>query len=249
MALYPAAVKKLIPRHNQALHASQVILHTAVSGATSLYGYFANPATTVCSHFYVREDGTVEQYVDTKFRAPANRNANATAVSIETWDGLKPDTTPWNAAQVKALKALIEWVNANHDVPIKACTSPTSPGIGYHSQFGAPSPWTPSKGKTCPGPARIPQVRTIIEAAARDLHASPTTPEEDDDLTPEDRALLTEVRDRLRNIDGIVTRSSLGTKLPSLVDGGVTTAYLDQYIQWNDQMLHHIIDLLEKKEA
>lgn len=52
-----------------------------------------------------------------------------------------------------------------------------------------------------------------------------------------------EVLDRLRNLDGIVTRSGLGSKLTSLVDGK-TQAYLDQYILWADGKLTAIVKKL-----
>lgn len=63
---------------------------------------------------------------------------------------------------------------------------------------------------------------------------------QEDDLTPEDRAMLTEVRDRLRNLDGIVTRSGLGTPLTSLVDGK-TKAYQDQFTLWGNAKLTGLV--------
>jgi len=43
-----------------------------------------------------------------------------------------------------------------------AATGPGARGLGHHSLFGAPSAWTPARGKTCPGrPARVRQWERI----------------------------------------------------------------------------------------
>jgi len=238
MAIMPGAVVKIVQKHKKPLKPTQFVLHTAVSNADSLYGYFNGPNTDVCSHFYIRKDGTIEQYVDTAHQAPANRNANASAVSVETWDGGNPGLVPWNAAQVIALVKIGLWLYATHGIPMRPCTSPTSAGWGYHSMWGAPSAWTPAVGKTCPGPLRITQVNTVIAAAVAALK-----PDKDDFLSALSDAEQREVLDRLRNLDGIVTRSGLGSQLVSLVDGK-TKGYLDNYILWADGKLDTIIKKL-----
>jgi len=72
MAWYPGAIRKEIKKFRTPMRVTNraFILHVAVSEAASLYGYFSGAA--VASHFYVRKNGTVEQYVDTRFQAPAN---------------------------------------------------------------------------------------------------------------------------------------------------------------------------------
>ena len=232
MAIYPGAVVKLIPRHNKPLRATQLVLHTAVSGAASLYGYFANPNTDVASHFYVREDGTVEQYVDTRFQAPANRNANASAISVETWDGGQPNTTPWNARQLVALVALAVWANRVHGVPLRLCSSPTAAGVGFHSMWGAPSAWTPAAGKTCPGTARIPQVASIIATSTRTLLTGSSQEDLLSALTPDEQR---EVLDRLRNLDKAITGDdSVGSR----VDG--RRRPLREMLEWIDKGVYDV---------
>ncbi len=85
MALCPFAVKKLIPpgANDPRIKATQVILHVAVSEGESLYDFFAHRSGGIESHFYVRRDGTIEQYRDTAFEADANYTANSRAISIE----------------------------------------------------------------------------------------------------------------------------------------------------------------------
>ena len=109
MPWYPNAVRK--PLTTRALRAMpspvRINLHTAVSSATSLFGYWQTNSRGVYSHFYVREDGTVEQYVDTKYRAACDLDGNPDTISIESWDGAKStDKSAWrrpcDAAQMGA---------------------------------------------------------------------------------------------------------------------------------------------------
>lgn len=135
-----------------------VILHTAVSGAASLFDYFEN-RSDLESHFYVRDDGTIEQYLDTTRRGDANRNANSFAVSIETQDNGK--IVPWTPAQLDALVKLVDWLCTVHSIPRVQIPTADGAGIGWHVMFGAPGPWTPV-AKSCPGAPRIGQTRTTI---------------------------------------------------------------------------------------
>lgn len=228
MAIYPGAAIKLIPKHKTPLKASQVIMHTAVSDAASLYGFFSTDP--LCSHFYVREDGTVEQYVDTKFQAPANRNANDSAISIESWDGRKPDVTPWTPAQVVSIVKLILWANKTHGVPLRLCSSPTAAGVGWHAMWGAPSDWTPARGKTCPGPARIPQIAGILALANRPVVKSSG----DDDFM----AVLSdgEKNEFMEAVRGF--NRAFNTPLPSKVDG--KPFYFTDFVLFIDKSLGDI---------
>lgn len=182
MARCPFAVwRPLIENQTQGdITPTQVILHSAVDapGPTSLFGYFNRADITVESHFYVRNDGTIEQYLDTTVRADANRYANPRAISIETEDDGDPNQRPWNAAQVASIIRLVEWLCDTHGIPKVQCPAWDKPGIGWHSMWGAPSNWTPARGKTCPGTARIPQAREII--ARLGAGATTTATEEDD---------------------------------------------------------------------
>jgi hypothetical protein len=150
---------------------TQVILHTIVGSArATIEGW--QRRNTLESTFVVALDGTIFQTMDSASRADANRNANRSAISIETedhgvgrdgeWD---PDRVwvPWTEAQLQAIVRLLEWAHRTHDIPLQRCASPTAPGVGYHSMWGTPSPWTPVV-KSCPGPARIRQFDTSIRA-------------------------------------------------------------------------------------
>lgn len=160
MAVYPKAVRKLIPpgANDPRIKPTQVILHVAVSEADSLWDYFARRSGGIESHFYIRRDGTVEQYRDTTFEADANHTANSRAISVET-QGMEGGE--WTPAQVDAIKRLLTWAHHEHGIPLQVAPRHDAPGIGYHVMFGAPGPWTPV-AKSCPGPDRVRQFHRDI---------------------------------------------------------------------------------------
>lgn len=184
MARYPLAVWK--PLNNRVFRSMprpvRINLHTAVSNALSLQGFF-NKAGRTASHFYVRADGVVEQYVDTRYRAACDLEGNPDTISIETWDGYpngwrnSSDVPAWTPAQVKAITGLIQWIWRTHgSIPRKRATSNArnseSHGLSYH-RLGVPGymrystglRYSSSRGKVCPGDRRIAQIPGIYQAA------------------------------------------------------------------------------------
>lgn len=169
MAIYPYGTLRNIPPgvNDPQIICIGAILHVASGTSRSLYPYFNGPSGGIESHFYIRDDGTTEQYRDTKYEADANLHANSFKgtdgklygyASIETW-GLDDGT--WNPAMLTEIKRLLTWLSTTHNFPLHKCATPTDPGVGYHVMFGAPGPWTPV-AKTCPGPNRIKQFDNII---------------------------------------------------------------------------------------
>lgn len=200
MAIYPGARVRLLDRKylsglRMAAY-NRVNLHVAVSEATSLFTFF-NAPNRASSHFYVRRDGVVEQYVDTAYRAEADLEGNDASVSIETQGGVKsPNGEPWADAQVKSLAQLYAWAVETHGVPVRLAKSskvgPDSHGLSWHRlgidgsfpplpsplagrlQRGGGMHYSQSAGKACPGDAKIRQVPAIFEAAR--LILDPPTP-------------------------------------------------------------------------
>ena len=180
MALYPKAIKKLIaPGPNDPkIKARVVILHVAVSEAASLYAYFNGPSGGVESHFYVRRDGTVEQYRDTAYQADANTDANDFAISIET-QGMAAGQ--WTPEQLASIKALLLWCHEVHGIPLVKCPTWNGSGVGYHTLFRGDdnTPGWDKRRASCPGPDRIKQFDNVLVpwmASSRD----------EDDVTPAD---------------------------------------------------------------
>jgi len=177
MAWYPLAVKKNInPGPNDPpIKVVGAILHVDSGDSKSLYGYFANASGGIESHFFVKKDGSVEQYRDTGYEADANLKANSFVsggvrkgfVSIET-QGLDKGT--WTPPQLLAIKVLLTWLAGVHQFPLKKCDNPQGPGVGYHTMFGAPGPWTPV-AKDCPGPDRIRQFNNVLVPWFSTFHA------------------------------------------------------------------------------
>lgn len=160
---YPAAVRKPLPENSwqSAITPTQLIFHTAACRCgDSLYDDFNRKGNNLESHFHVQSDGGVEQYIDTNVRADANYKANARAISVETQDD-GDATQPWTAAQLDALIALAVWAHREHGIPAVICPAWDKPGLGHHTLFGAPGPWTPV-AKSCPGPARKRQFVEVI---------------------------------------------------------------------------------------
>jgi hypothetical protein len=151
-----------------------VVLHVAASEATSLFGFFNNNPNAN-SHFYVNKAGVIEQMVDTDLQSWASMAANRTTISVETQGGVtNPDGEPWTAAQVAALARICAWAHATEGVPLAVMPNslPTSRGIGYHRlgidpwRIAGGETWSGSRGKLCPGAAKIAQIPQIIAAAS-----------------------------------------------------------------------------------
>jgi hypothetical protein len=184
MAVMPGAIFKPVARFNTPMAAyNRFNLHIAVSEADSLFSYF-NQAGKPCSHFYVRYDGTIEQYVDTRFRAGSDYQGNDATISVETQGGYPSGGGQWTAAQVASLARIYRWLRATHGIENRIATDSrvgaSSKGLSYH-RFGI-DPWRVSggmyystkPGKVCPTDARIVQVPTVF-AQSQDT-TTPTAP-------------------------------------------------------------------------
>lgn len=179
MAWYPLAIKKNInPGPNDPpIKVVGAIMHVDSGDSKSLYNYFKNDSGGIESHFFVLKDGSVEQYRDTGYEADANLKANSFTmpglvtrfgfVSIETQG---KDRGEWTPQQLAAIKALLLWLSATHNFPLQKCDNPRGPGVGYHTMFGAPGPWTPV-AKDCPGPDRIRQFNSVLVPWFSQFHA------------------------------------------------------------------------------
>jgi hypothetical protein len=146
---------KLLPEWNRQprMTPTTIIDHSIVGSALGAW-YFFRDQTGIESHFIIRgapsgsQDGRIWQLMDTGRRADANLDANAFAISIETEDNGDPDNFPWSRAQLESLRWLHAKLRAVHPtIPRRRCPGPRGGGLGFHSMWGAPSPWTPVVGK------------------------------------------------------------------------------------------------------
>lgn len=215
MALYPGAVKELIApgANDPRITAIGIILHTDAGNVGDLHDYFDGPSGGIESHFHVPKSAAVKQYRDTAYEADANYHGNSFEVdgerlgfiSVET-QGLASD--PWNDYQLAEIKKLILWAKSVHPrILLRVCPAWNKPGIGYHTLFGSPGPWTPV-AKSCPGPKRIQQFNDVLVPWFANA-TTPTEPEEDD--MPDINEVRAVVADELNKQDRDLWAAPTGT--------------------------------------
>lgn len=175
MSWYPGAIRKNLNRSKVRMTPVRINLHTAVADTVSLARAFQDGPF---SHFFVREDGQVEQYQDTLYRAGADYNGNPNTVSVETWDPgaaafLNGKSPAWTEAQLVSLVKLCDWLMKEHpSIPRTLAKDnmpgPTSQGLSWH-RLGVPGYCDPSGilystkyRKSCPGDTRIAQIKNRI---------------------------------------------------------------------------------------
>ena len=197
MAVMPGANYRPMPYENELdprRGPDTIILHTN-GGGSALYGWFSRPGNTICSHFQVFADGRIEQYVDTRFQAYAQWDANPFGISVETEDDGNP-ATPWTAAQVAAIQKIIRWAG------VPALVAPAGGGgVGWHKQYTA---WNQS-GHDCPGDVRIAQLKNVVIPG---VNNAPTPPKEWDEMASE-AEFKSAIDDRL-DAKKVLTEADLG---------------------------------------
>lgn len=220
---YPPAIWKPVTRydvgganHVPMTSPRRLVYHTAVSGSDSLFGLFNTPGNPV-AHFYIREDGTVEQYVDTNVRASAVLDGNPDCITVESWDNA--GIRDWTAAQVESCAQLAAWCNEKHGIPLTRLPSskPGTTGVGWHrlgidGNFPQPpgrllggrvpggEEWSTSVGKECPGDPKIHGVVDKILPRAIEIANG-------DDMSAQDVDAIT----KAVKADGDKTRKQLTT--------------------------------------
>lgn len=132
-------------------------------------------------------DGAVWQWQDLLRQADANLDGNPTVLSIETADNATHPIEPWTPAQAESIAKLLAWltdVQTHRRCPSGwQCRAEGIPlvlvpdtrrhrrGVGYHRQGVDPwrasggVRWSNSRGKTCPGSARITQLPDVLARA------------------------------------------------------------------------------------
>lgn len=192
MAWYPHAIRKELPqaRTQPTIQPVGVVLHTAVSNGSSLYDYFNGRSGGIEAHFYLREDGSFEQYMPTTVRADCQLDGNSWLdgsirkgfISVESWDGYPngwandSDVPPWNLKQLVSLAALLAWLSKTHGIPLEKATGPHGVGIGWHRQFTNTSPYKWNQTHACPGDRRIAQIPGLTGDAKSQLEESDDMP-------------------------------------------------------------------------
>ncbi|MFE1903802.1 N-acetylmuramoyl-L-alanine amidase [Streptomyces gardneri] len=207
MAWYPGATRyELQPESDDqpAIRPTQFIVHSIIAPWTAkrVYEYWRD-STNLESHFGLGYEGDLGQFIGTETRADANYQANRRAdgtgaVSIETASNLQ-GSDPWTPAQVEELIKLGVWLHQKHGIPLRICRTHDDPGFGYHRLHAE---WA-KDGTNCPGDARVKQFKEVVFPG---IVARATSTEEDDDMTPEDRKLLTDTAAAVRRIEAALAQ-------------------------------------------
>ena len=198
MAWYPKATKREISRNysRNVTTKNAVILHSSAAESHSLYDWFMNPGAQASAHFHVAKDGTVEQYIDTKYMSWASASGNPRSISIETQGCTSGhESEPWTDAQMKSIIALVSWIVDTHDIPkrLMESSATTQHGIGWHrlgidgnfptsgvlrgrSQRGGGEVWSSARGKVCPGDGRIKQMSDVLAGVEGKVSPAPAKP-------------------------------------------------------------------------
>jgi hypothetical protein len=180
---FPGATWAPIPEHADGpmYVKTQLIFHSTGTRASAAANrrYFARSDVTVESTLVVDYDGGALQLLDAGERADANTTASRRAISVEVVGEAHEPFTP---AQLATCQAIAEWACAEHPIARRQIPEHDASGVGWHVMFGAPGPWTNVRGKECPGPKRIAQVRDLIIPGLTTLTAT-TTVQEDDEMS------------------------------------------------------------------
>lgn len=192
-----------------------LVLHVTVSPAASMFNYFSRPNSGGCSSGHVAKDGTIEQYLSAAWRDAATVDARDRSFSLETqgaWPSSVAQTEPWTDEQIESIAQVAAWLHTDHGLPLRLMTSSKSDeaGIGWHRlgidgnfpalpnplagriQRGGGEAWSTSRGKACPGDAKILQVPAILARAQEivgqvpvvDVTPKPTVPTKPNTPTP-----------------------------------------------------------------
>ncbi|HUO38928.1 MAG TPA: N-acetylmuramoyl-L-alanine amidase [Mycobacterium sp.] len=141
-----------------------VVMHVTTNWADP-GPFFARPINGASSHFWVRADGEIVQYLPLEVASWAQAAGNYSYVSVET-DGTVDN--PLTSAQVLSFAAIYAWVQNLQGFGFVLAEVPGQPGLGWHGMGGAA--WGGHYG--CPGDLRKAQRGAILYIAA----GAPTPP-------------------------------------------------------------------------
>lgn len=188
-----------------------VVYHVAVSEAQSLM-----PGPDADWHFYVARDGHIYQYIDTDFQAWATRDANPTAIAVETQGGVtNSQGEPWSDAALLSLARIAKWANETEGIPLRLMTSSlaTEKGLGWHRlgcdpyRVSGGELWSSAYGKVCPGDAKIAQMPEVLRLALESEDDMPSADEVVDALLGRVLTLPDKSKARLDTLLGAIRQS------------------------------------------
>lgn len=144
-----------------------VVMHVTTNWADP-GPFFSKPINQASSHFWIRKDGEIVQFLPIEVASWAQSAGNYSYVSVET-DGTVD--VALSVAQVASFAKLYAWIEQGEGFGFKLAEVPGQPGLGWHGMGGAA--WGGHTG--CPGDLRKAQ-RSAILAIAQGAAPSPSAP-------------------------------------------------------------------------
>jgi hypothetical protein len=167
-----------------------LVLHVAVSGATDLRPSLPPSTRPSDWHFYLPKDPlpTGErfwQYIDLDVQCWSDSWGNGTLPAAESHGGLgtaeQVNAEPWTANQIEAAATIYAYLHQTEGAPLQVMPNSLagSTGLACH-RFGIDpwrvaggESWTSSRGKLCPGDAKVAQLPAVLARAVELIGAPP----------------------------------------------------------------------------
>jgi N-acetylmuramoyl-L-alanine amidase-like protein len=209
-----------------------LVLHHAVMNGSG-WALFNNPNTKASAHFWVFQDGRIEQYVDTGVIAWHGMALNSRYVGVET-EGCAspPHADAMTEAMVAALGRLYAEGMRRHGWQNRLANANGQPGFGFHRMEVATA---------CPCDIRLNRRQEILNRASGSAAPQPPKPPE-----PEEEADMIMIQRTSTGgtamYDGAVKRAIIdGTSATAYRNAGIKVAVLSgpefDNIPWISQIL------------
>lgn len=136
-------------------------------------------------HLYLPKSGGIVQFIDLDLQSWSTYQGNGSVVASEAEGGVGDDVgAPWTPGQIEAQAFILAYLNETEGVPLDIMpdSRPGSRGYGWHRlgidpwRVDGGEKWSSSRGKVCPGDARIAQAPIIVGRARELRGGSPMTP-------------------------------------------------------------------------
>ncbi|MFD3336064.1 peptidoglycan-binding protein [Streptomyces sp. NPDC058700] len=162
MARMPGATWRPVPnfRKDGQTEVRGLVVHIMDGSLAGTDSWFRNPVSEASSHWGTGRTGQLYQWVDTKDRAWAQGNGNASWLSSEN-EGRGGQAL--TEAQIDRNAEIFAWVHQTYDnVPLRRATGPNDRGLGWHGMGG--KAW--GNHPDCPGTKIVAQLDEIVKRAA-----------------------------------------------------------------------------------
>lgn len=181
-----------------------VLHHAVMNGST--WALFNRPGFGASAHFWVGQNGAIEQHVDSSVVAWHGISLNSRYVSVETEGcGAPPHADPMSDAMVNALARIYADGMRIHGWANALANANGQPGLGYHRMPGGVA-------TACPCDIRLNMRAEILRRAAGGVGPGPTPPPIQEDDLPLNDADKRWLNDAIRIQANVAVREVLASQ-------------------------------------